>query len=434
MNSTYFPIKSNTACLLKWSWSTIFLQSGTSSSCHRVVKHAIDPDQFQNFHNLPEKLQARSMMLQGKWPGAGCEYCQDIEHAGGISDRVSHLQEPHHQHLVPPELLSDPSAVAVTPTILEVYFRNTCNMACVYCGPHFSSKWVDENRKYGSLYDKSRATYQFSVAEEYQNPYYEKMLQDLWTYIKTGDTAKKIQRFHILGGEPFLLDELDQSIEIWGQHGHADLVINIISNINIPHAKFVSSIDKFQLLANNKKIKQLNLTASLDCWGPEQEYARFGLDLELWEKNFQYLLNKSWISVSINSAISALTIKTMPALLEKISHWNTYQQDVVDSAGNRWPNKIWHSFNTSGMQDNPYIFDSSIFRADFEKILQLMPVHSAGHLANKQIMEGIAKRSSQSVGDYEKIHELKNYLTALDRRRGTNWSQTFPWLEQIKLD
>jgi MoaA/NifB/PqqE/SkfB family radical SAM enzyme len=29
--------------------------------------------------------------------------------------------------------------VHVTPRILEVYFDNTCNLKCLYCGPHFSS-------------------------------------------------------------------------------------------------------------------------------------------------------------------------------------------------------------------------------------------------------------------------------------------------------
>ena len=30
-----FPIKTKTACQYKWTWSTVFLSTGTSSSCHR---------------------------------------------------------------------------------------------------------------------------------------------------------------------------------------------------------------------------------------------------------------------------------------------------------------------------------------------------------------------------------------------------------------
>ena len=42
---------------------------------------------FDNFHNTPEKIRDRKKMLEGKWPGHGCEYCKNLEQAGGRSDR-----------------------------------------------------------------------------------------------------------------------------------------------------------------------------------------------------------------------------------------------------------------------------------------------------------------------------------------------------------
>ena len=51
----YFPIKTDTACQSKWSWSTVWLNRGTSSSCHRVDDFPIPVDDFGSFHNLPEK-------------------------------------------------------------------------------------------------------------------------------------------------------------------------------------------------------------------------------------------------------------------------------------------------------------------------------------------------------------------------------------------
>ena len=80
-------------------------------------------------------------MLSGEWPGAGCEYCKNIEETGGESDRKFQLAQLNDTNLIPAELHVDNGAVSVTPTILEVWFRNTCNMACIYCGPHFSSRW-----------------------------------------------------------------------------------------------------------------------------------------------------------------------------------------------------------------------------------------------------------------------------------------------------
>jgi hypothetical protein len=87
-------------------------------------------------------------MLAGKWPEHGCEYCRNIEQAGGQSDRITNLDFPGIH--APPELDHDHVAVDVTPRILEVYFDNTCNLKCLYCGPHFSSLWDAENIRHGA--------------------------------------------------------------------------------------------------------------------------------------------------------------------------------------------------------------------------------------------------------------------------------------------
>ncbi len=423
-----FPIKSDKACLLKWGWSSVYLNSGTSSSCHRTQKYKIDHDNFDNFHNLPEKVHARNLMLQNQWPGGGCEYCKNIEDIGELSDRLFQLEQLQDPNLIAPELFDNPIASQVSPTILEVYFKNTCNMACIYCGPHYSSRWEEENKKYGSLYEKGEDKFSVTLAQE--NPHYDKMLQGLWDFLKKDNNAKKIQRYHILGGEPFLLNELNQSIAFWARYGHPDLQISIISNLNIPHERFKKYVEKFELLAKKNKIWRLQLTASLDCWGQEQEYVRYGLGLDLWNKNFEYLLNKPWAYLSINSVISALTIKSMPKLLEKINEWNLSQDDVVDE-WRSYDNKILHSFNTTNMIDDPYIFHGDVFADDFKKILDLMPGNSVLQRGQKEMMEGIAKKSNISFNDSIKITEFKDFLTQLDIRRGTNWKKTFPWLEQI---
>lgn len=429
MNKVIFPIKSKNACLLKWCWSTIYFNSGTSASCHRTQKYSIDPDNFFQFHNLPEKIHARELMLNEQWPGAGCEYCKKIEDAGGTSDRLFQIDQLYDQKLVPPEIYTNPRASHVSPTILEVYFKNTCNMACVYCGPHYSSKWADENKKYGYPHDKTED--KFSVTLEQSNPNYKNMVQGLWSFLKSNNNAKNIQRYHILGGEPFLLDELDQSIAFWSKHGHPDLQISLISNLNIPHERFQHYLKKFELLAAKNKIWRLQLTGSLDCWGQEQEYVRYGLDMSLWEKNFESMLNKPWVHLSVNSAISALSIKSLPKLIEKIKGWNLFQQDV-NTEWRSYSNLILHSFNTTGEIDSPYIFSGDVFESEFRKTLDLMPTDNEIYLGQKQMMEGIANLSKKCSNDIEKINSLKKYLTILDSRRGTNWKKTFPWLEQIK--
>ena len=150
----FWPISSPTACPLKWNWSTLYLNTGTTASCHRTIHVPITPENFDEFHNLPKKINDRERMLQGLWPAesmpaspdrpfndlilqqpnVGCTYCKGLEDKGGMSDRTHNLveMERHREHYgqgVPKELFTDPTATHVTPTVIEVYFNNICNMS-----------------------------------------------------------------------------------------------------------------------------------------------------------------------------------------------------------------------------------------------------------------------------------------------------------------
>lgn len=421
-----FPIRTESACLLKWAWSTVYFNSGTSASCHRTEKYAIPADNFASFHNLPEKISARQTMLAGAWPGAGCEYCKNVEDARGLSDRQSTLQQDN-GWLVPPELDADESSTTVTPTILEVYFKNTCNMKCVYCGPHHSSLWEEENRKFGDSFH----TRTFDIKQAQHNDHYDQMVAGLWQYLNENDRYKAIKRYHILGGEPFLMTELDDSIEFWQTHANPDLIFSVVTNLNIPTPRFERYLQQFRKLVLSNKIWKLQITASLDCWDSEQEYVRYGLDLAQWQRNFELLLNQPWISLSINSAVSALTIKSLPKLLERINHWNTKQTATATWFQREWAAEpIIHSFNTSGEFDNPYLFDGAVFANDFDQILKLMPDTTPTQQAQRKAMQGIATTSLASKNNVSQINKLKTYLTTLDQRRNTNWRAHFAWLDQ----
>jgi hypothetical protein len=286
--------------------------------------------------------------------------------------------------------------------------------------------WEDENRKF----NKSFGTYndtEYSVRLPQFNPDYDRMVNNFWNYLSTDERYKVIQRYQILGGEPFLLKELDDSIDFWNNHENPDLTFSIVSNLNVPHERFKKYIHQFERLVLTNKIWKLQMTASLDCWGAEQEYVRYGLSLETWLQNFEYCINRPWISLSINSAISALTIKTLPALIEKINYWNTQQTKVAG----RWRSEpIIHSFNTTGQYDDPYIFGPGVFDNDFEKILQAMPKNNSVQQGYYHAMEGIANKQKKSLRSNRRIEILKTYLDTLDLRRKTNWRTQFGWLDQ----
>jgi organic radical activating enzyme len=411
MSDRYFPIKTDTACQLKWNWSTIRLYSATTSSCHRVQSDSIGVDNFDQFHNTPKKLADRQLMLQGQWPKGGCEYCKNIEDAGGNSDRMFHLQIPN---MSPPELDHHPEAISVTPRIVEVYFDNTCNMSCLYCWDGFSSQIQQENVKFGR-FEKSGVVIENRSAKSTE---LDAVTQKFWQWMSNNHL--KIKRLHVLGGEPFYQRQFDECLNFLQNNPSPDLEFNVISNLMISTSKFADRIGRIQELHERGCIARFDLTASIDCWGAEQEYVRHGLDLEQWKINFEHVVNQPWITLNINQTLSALTIKTIPDLL-------AYLNPLRNSR------EIGHFFGTTVLTHeflHPGIFGAEFFDKDFEKIYNAMPVHTWQQKQALKYMQGIHKELQSQKRDPGKINQLGIFLDEIDRRRNLNWRQIFPWLEK----
>lgn len=412
-----FPIQSKTACLLKWSWSTVFLSTGRTSSCHRVDQDVITPSTFQTFHNTPRKLATRQAMREGQWPGHGCEYCKKIEDAGGISDRMYQLETGTYRS--PAELFENPELNEVVPTTLEVYFSNTCNMACLYCGPHFSSTWEAENKRFPEF--KHGNIELFHGYNKLRLIEYQEMLDQFWSWL--GQHHGNLQYLHILGGEPFYQTELLELFDFLDKHPSPNLHLVLISNLKVAPTKFRAIIDRMMDLKHSKKINDVQITGSLDCWGPQAEFVRWGLDLKEYTTNMEYMLTQD-ITICVNGAISALTIKTMPEYIEQIKYWNSLKAN----------SHIHYSFMsvTDPYYMAPDIFGGEVFKEDFEKILSAIPKDDYRYYQNYMHMSGIAKQIAAAKPNPVLIDELKVYLNEIDRRRGTDWKSLFPWINDLQ--
>ena len=282
-----FPIKTETACQLKWNWSTVFLTQENTASCHRTNAHKFDIEKF-DFHNTPTKLEDQQRMLQGQWPKNGCNYCQNIEAAGGQSDRITNLDFPGIH--APIELDVDCNATVVTPRILEIYFDNTCNLKCLYCGPHFSSLWDAENRKHEAFHQQGVHLTPFDKSVNIESN-----KQKLFDWIRLN--SQHLTVFNILGGEPLYQDETNQCLDLFEQCPAPELKLQIFTNLNAKLERVQQLVEKVKKLVDSNKLREFEITASLDCWGAPQEYVRYPLDLKVWQSNFEYLVKQSWINL-----------------------------------------------------------------------------------------------------------------------------------------
>lgn len=414
MSQRYFPIHTETACQLKWTWSTVRLFNGITNSCHRVESDTISADSFDQFHNTPKKISDRSLMLQGQWPTGGCEYCQLIEQAGGHSDRMLHLDIPD---LSPPELDHDLQAVRVSPRILEVYFDNLCNMACLYCTNTASSRIDYENRQHG-VFDRDGVVIKNDADRA---PDFATLEQALWQWLP--DHAHTLKRLHVLGGEPLYQPQFDRCLDFFEANPCPGLELNVVSNLMINPERFSGILTRIRSLLAQRKLARFDLTASIDSFGPEQEYVRYGLDLEVWRKNFEQAVDQRWIYLNINQVLSVLTLQQVPDLLQYINQ-------------HRQTRPIHHHFGTPVTPHDflhPAIFGSGYFDSVFDQILEAMPTDTDQQRTACDYMLGIQSQINAGNRNQLAIDRLAVYLDEIDRRRGLDWRRTFTWLaKEIK--
>jgi len=415
----YFPIKTNTACQSKWSWSTIWLDMGESSSCHRVDSFPIPINDFNSFHNLPQKIIHREKMLKGQWPGEGCEYCKDIEETGGFSDRMHNNDLPGY---APVELKDNPTLTHVKPTIVEIFAKNTCNFACTYCGPRLSSKIEQEMNRH----DIHPLLFpHWNKKTKHHNQQVNKRYEDFFIWLE--DNIQTLQRLHLLGGETFLQHDLmNRIIELLKRKPNPGLQLCVFSNFNPPEKHFTNYVDKIKYLWKQGNIDRFDLTASIDCWGPQAEYVRNGLNCEEFEKNFAYIVEQQdeFIRLNVNQTVSSFTMKTMPDLIKMLNKYNKHKHIghyamLVDG----FPFMRPEMFKYETWENTWDIIFSEMKNETFEQ------KESIKIMLGLQRITKLAKKNNSIA-----IKKLYEYYDELDRRRNTHWRDLWPELVIQEID
>jgi sulfatase maturation enzyme AslB (radical SAM superfamily) len=178
-----------------------------------------------------------------------CTPCHGIENLGGNSQRT-----PIEEH-IKPIIFTETS---YQPDRIDIRWSNTCNLACNYCLPHFSSRWADVlsiNIKSPSdeIYEKI-----FEFIEKYKN---------------------SIHNILMLGGEPLLLKQNNRLLDILPNKNYG-----IITNLSNPISK---NLIAKKLLAE----KNVSWGISFENVGKRFEYVRDGAKWNLFFENLRTLKN-----------------------------------------------------------------------------------------------------------------------------------------------
>lgn len=436
-----------TFCLAKWHHVTIYLQTGETHSCYHPAPHKIPLDELKNnpsaLHNTEHKKQERKQMLEGERP-SGCQYCWNIEDMGSdyISDRhirtSSIFTWPRFK-----EIIHNPWDTDINPEYIELSFGNECNFKCGYCHPKASSRYYNEIKKHGP-YDMVKNHRNdidwFTMYEEEQNPYVDAWWK-WWPEVK-----KTLNILRLTGGEPLMHKSTWKLLESLKEDPQPNLELNINSNLGGKNQWIIRLSEEVNFLLENECIRDFKLFSSIDTWGPQAEYMRTGLDLEVWENNLDTYINMTNSHVTFMITFNALCVATFDSLLKKILEWREkYNEVIPDGNFGRYYRKI--RFDTPYLKE-PLQYDMNIlpkeeFMPYMYNHLKFMEDNTDESDVTKfseielERFKRVVKYMETTIYDNSKILEAKkdfyNWFTEYDNRRGTNFIETFPEYENYYL-
>ena len=424
---------SSSFCAAKWYNATIWLGSGQTTSCHHPPAHTIGAEFETNpkaIHNTAQKKEDRRMMLAGERP-PGCEYCWKIEDMGrdSISDRV------YKSKIYPIEALNEayhtPTQEDVNLRTLEIAFDRTCQFACSYCNPAFSSTWVKDIRSNGAYEHlvsdgRNHFTHSHDASQLYKfgetNPYVEAFFKWWET-----DLHRTLQELRITGGEPLMSGDTWKLIDWFKENkGKSQTKLAINSNLGMDSIKLQEFIDKV------KDIPHLEIYTSMEAIDGQAEYIRDGLDYSQWMHNVQELLEHDSIkAVHCMCTINALCLNSLDNLLDQLVKLKrVYGRERVSFTLNilRFP-----SFQSPLVLPEPlllYYRNRLIMWTTTHRDQEYMHEHEINHLNRLIDYLDLVKTPHSDTFEMPKLHnDFKQFHTQYDQRRGKDFVSTFPVLK-----
>jgi organic radical activating enzyme len=432
-------------CLAKWKQVSLHLPTGLNNSCYHPPLHRIPIEDIGRnpaaLHNTPHKKEQRKLMLAGIKP-AECSYCWNMEAHDKLSDRHYRSGEPWaaKDYSVITKSTGDEDAI---PSYVEVNFNNVCNLACSYCSPQFSSTWQQETDRHGAYPTlvPHNAPEHFSgsrkpIPARDHNPY----VEAFWAWWPT--LYPELEHFRMTGGEPLLDRNTYRVFDYVLENPSAKLHLNVTSNFSVDEKSWQKYLAYVKQLCDGR-IEHFMQYVSLDAWGAQAEYIRHGLDFDLlWDRVNQFLTQvPSYSSLTFIVTMNNLSVPSLENLFAGIlglrkTYSKTYQRVWFDTPVLREP--AWQSLQ---ILPEPYADKLEHLWAWMIRQIETdqAPFQGFKDYELSRLDRDIAWMRAGQGQDHSRARaDFWRFFTEHDRRRGTNFLETFPemksWWAECERD
>ena len=422
-------------CLAKWKQVSLHLPTGLTNSCyhpplHRIPIEGLDTNPGQ-LHNTPYKKQQRQIMLNDQRPSE-CQYCWNMEDLGELSDR--HYRSGEDWAAVDFDRIAASTGLEdnIIPSYVEVNFNNVCNLACSYCSPQFSSTWAQEVERHGgyptSTVHNSPEHFQGErrvIPVREHNPY----VDAFWQWWPT--LYPQLRHFRMTGGEPLLDRNTYRVFDYVLAMPKPDLHLNVTSNFSVDHKSWQRYLDYTKQLCNTN-IEHFMQYVSIDSgYFAHAEYIRHGLDAALCVGRVAEWLDAipGRNSVTFIVTMNNLSVLGLQKLLEIILELrrqfsSTYQRVWFDTPVLRQP--AWQSLQTLP-ESYAAILDQTADWMELHLETTAEPFCGFKDYEVQRLRRDIAwMRQGQGQDHSQAKADFYRFFSEHDRRRGTNFLNTFP--------
>ena len=424
-------IKSESFCGAKWYNATIWLGSGMTTSCHHPLPHKVEVAEVlanpKALHNTQKKKMEREQMQKGERP-SGCEYCWKIEDIGrdNISDRVYKTKIYSEEDLS--YAARTPASTDIDLQTLEIAFDRTCQLACSYCNPAFSSTWVKDIKQSGPYKGlvsdgRNHFTHIHSSNQLYKygeaNPYVEAFFKWWET-----DLHRTLKELRITGGEPLMSADTWKLIDWFKENrGKSTTRLAINSNLgpNIDIDRLIVSVDGLDM----------DIYTSNEAVGTQAEYIRDGLDYDQWMKNVVKVIeSKKFRSIHVMCTVNALCLDSLPEFLDQLV-------ELKKQYGKDYPNFTLNILRFPSFQSalvlpddiRTQYKDNLINWLDKHRTNDYMHEHEINHVIRLIDYLDVVKIPHSEAFDMPKLHnDFKEFYSQYDVRRNKEFTTAFPTL------
>ena len=251
----------------------------------------------------------RTTMLNGEIP-ASCKGCFEEEAQGIVSKRIWETATWMNDEGVDvEELITQTQEDGTVPEqlqYLDLRLGHTCNIKCVMCSPHDSSKWVaDWQKLIPVLQDEDVKRQMRWDKKEFNNKWYEK--GKFWDELYA--QVPNLKQVYFAGGEPLMIAEHKKFLEEIVRQGYEQ-------NILLRYNSNGILVDE-ELIKLWSKFKKVKFAISIDSYNERDEYIRFPTKFADVERTLRLLDDTpDNIHISIATAVQVFNIKTIPEFVK----------------------------------------------------------------------------------------------------------------------